>query len=239
MGTLANSALVLVSALLAVLPIASQANGESNPELVGIGIEGASSWAILKEGERTEVFTVGEVAWGSWKLTRVGPQCITVESLKDQRPARLCLSTGAGAGFKHSPIAEPSNRKTDSFIVPVEPSTLLHLSRSLEAWVGHNGSGHMVSAPGKPTGFAIDRLGERGFLRSIGIREGDIVSAINGVAATSESTLSSAVTNVNDEMVEVVFYRDGNAHSSAIRLSDEVLAILKSTRVEVAATPEG
>ena len=66
----------------------------------------------------------------------------------------------------------------------------------------------------------------------MGMREGDVLSVVNDVEIRQSEDLLSAVANVSDEMIEVVYTRDGEGRSTSMRLSEEMLATLSDARKE-------
>ena len=90
----------------------------------------------------------------------------------------------------------------------------------------------MVSGADGTGGFRVVRLGKGSFLASMGMREGDVLSVVNDVEIRQSEDLLSAVANVSDEMIEVVYTRDGEGRSTSMRLSEEMLATLSDARKE-------
>jgi S1-C subfamily serine protease len=90
----------------------------------------------------------------------------------------------------------------------------------------------MVSGADGAGGFRVVRLGKDSFLASMGMREGDVLSVVNDVEIRQSDDLLSAVANVSDEMIEVVYTRDGEGRSTSMRLSEEMLATLSDARKE-------
>jgi hypothetical protein len=195
-------------------------------ELVGVGVEAESSWALFKIAQETTVANLGDVVAERWKLTQVNRQCVIVEDAKEQRPAELCLS---GATLKPAPLlnkAIPS--RLDDFKGPIGGSLLKELSSLQASWLGPTGSGHVIET--EDAGFRMDRIDRHSFLASIGIQAGDVLGRINGIKIIKGDEFTSAATNIQDDVLEVCYQRDGQGRSTAIRLSDELLAVLKAAR---------
>jgi type II secretory pathway component PulC len=208
------------------------AHAESVPtlELVGVGIEGASSWALLNVGKEASVFNLGDVVAGRWKLQKVERRCVTVETLTSRLREEVCLSKEPGAPV---PTKDRSiNSRSGSFNGPVGSAVFAGLADSQAAWIGVGGSGHIVSSSDGTGGFRVDRIGQDGFLSSVGMHEGDVISAVNEVKIRESNDLTSAVANVSEEMIEVIYTRGGEGHSTSIRLSEEMLATLSAARKE-------
>ena len=211
-------------------PLSAQAERVPTLELVGVGIEGASSWALINIGKEANVFNLGDIVAGSWKIKKVERRCVTVQNLNNHRIEEVCLSKGTGVP------GATKDRSTDlhfgRFYGPIGSAVFTGLADSLAAWTGVGGSGQMVSGADGAGGFRVVRLGKDSFLASMGMREGDVLSVVNDVEIRQSDDLLSAVANVSDEMIEVVFTRDGEGRSTSMRLSEEMLATLSDARKE-------
>lgn len=221
--TLMMAALVLCSL---------SAHAENGPalELVGVGIEGASSWALINIGKEASVFNLGDIVAGRWKIKKVERRCVTIHNLINHRIEEVCLAKGTvvpGATKDSS-----TDIRTGSFNGPIGATVFAGLADSQAAWTGVGGVGQMVSGTDGAGGFQVVRLGKDSFLASMGMREGDVISVVNNVEIRQSEDLLSAVANVSDEMMEVVYTRDGEGRSTSMRLSEEILATLSDARKE-------
>ena len=220
----------LMMAALVLCPLSAYAENSPTLELVGVGIEGSSSWALINIGKEANVFNLGDIVAGSWKIKKVERRCVTVQNLNNHRIEEVCLSKGTGVP------GATKDRSTDlrpgRFHGPIGSAVFTGLADSLAAWTGVGGSGQMVSGADGTGGFRVVRLGKGSFLASMGMREGDVLSVVNDVEIRQSEDLLSAVANVSDEMIEVVYTRDGEGRSTSIRLSEEMLATLSDARKE-------
>jgi membrane-associated protease RseP (regulator of RpoE activity) len=195
-------------------------------ELVGVGVEAESSWALFKIAHETTLANLGDVVAERWKLTRVNRQCVIVEDAKERRPAEVCLS---GATYKAAPLLnEATPTGLGDFNGPIGGGLLRELSSLQASWLGPTGSGHAIET--EDAGFRVDRIDRNSFLASIGIQAGDVLGQINGIRIIKGDEFTSAATNIQGDVLEVSYQRDGQGRSTAIRLSDELLAVLKAAR---------
>jgi type II secretory pathway component PulC len=211
-------------------PLRAQAERVPTLELVGVGIEGASSWALINIGKEANVFNLGDIVAGSWKIKKIERRCVTVQNLNNHRIEEFCLSKGTGV--PGATKDRSTDRHPGRFHGPIGSAVFTGLADSLAAWTGVGGSGQMVSGADGAGGFRVVRLGKDSFLASMGMREGDVLSVVNDVEIRQSDDLLSAVANVSDEMIEVVYTRDGEGRSTSMRLSEEMLATLSDARKE-------
>lgn len=207
---------------------AISAHAEHVPELVGVGLEGRESWALISIGGDTSLYNIGDRVARRWQILTVDRKCAVLLDTTTQQQSKSCLHRTA------SPPTTSAN--LTSRRSPNDPSQLLDakglrsLSTSTEAWLGEGGAVAKPTRTSEGPGLVVQSLGRGSFLTSLGLRPGDTLMEVNGTSITEEADLPRATAHIEDDHLEVIYTRDGSEYSMAARLSPDMISSLANAR---------
>jgi general secretion pathway protein C len=201
--------------MLAVLAFALAATPPADLAAVGVVVarRPEASVAILRSGGRSRVVVVGETAFGG-RVAAIEGGRVTLDF--DGARTELRLSAGAPPALAAAPppvAAAPADALTMERR-QVEQRLALETSRILaETSLVPVQDGSQVS------GFAITRMPEGTLLSDAGLRAGDIVTEVNGVAIDSLATLVGLWPRLqNETTLRAVVLRGGQPVTLTVSL---------------------
>lgn len=160
-------------------------------DLVAVGLvvaaDGRRSVAILRSGGRTRVAAIGESAFGG-RVTAITPGAAQLEFGAERVTVRLtgevaasprsaALPTGPRAGSTPEPLT--FERKEVERRLGLEIPRILAETALVPVLDG-----------GRVTGVALTRIAEGSVLTEAGLRAGDVLTEVNGVAIDGIATLA-------------------------------------------------
>lgn len=207
--------------MIAVLALVFSTQSVTPPaDLAAVGLVVAASReksvAILRSGGRTRVAAVGETAFGG-RVTAIEPGSVQLEFGTEHVIVRLSGDVLAAAR-----LAAPPPRSRES-----EASGPLTLERKdVERRLGQEIPRILAETAllpvvdgGRITGVALTRIAEGSVLTEAGLRAGDVLTEVNGVAIDGIATLAGLYARLQSATeLRAVVLRNGQPISIALNL---------------------
>lgn len=170
------------------------------PDLAAVGIVMSARTegrvALLRASGRTRVVAIGDLAFGG-RVAAIEGDAVTVDF--ESGVVRLRLTSGQlPPAAAPAPIAAaPAPAEEGAVLDPRSPSRAM-ARVEVERRLGEESSRILaettlvpVTDGGKVTGFTLARIPENSLLSDAGLRTGDVLTEVNGVAIDSLATLIS------------------------------------------------
>jgi general secretion pathway protein C len=190
------------------------------PDLIAVGLviatSGERSVAILRSGGRTRVAGVGEPAFGG-RITAIVPGSAQLEFGSERITVRLSGEPAARATPlpPRAEVRPPSASEAPTFErKEVERRLGLEIPRILAETTLVP-----VLDGGRITGVALTRIAEGSVLTEAGLRAGDVLAEVNGVAIDGIATLAGLYARLQSTSeLRAIVVRNGQRIPIAINL---------------------
>lgn len=191
------------------------------PDLKAVGVVTSPrqerSVAVLTSGGRTRVVTTGEMAFGG-RVMAVRPTSVTMDF--DGKQVDVPLSAGAppdALALAAGATARPAEQEAATLSLPrteLDRRLGLELDRILAETALRP-----VTEGDRVQGLALSRLPEGTLLTDAGLRAGDVLTEINGVAIDSLATLIGLYPRLQTEShVQATVVRNGETVALTLNL---------------------
>lgn len=207
---------------------AIRAHAEHVPELVGVGLEGPTSWALISIGGDASPYNIGDRVARRWQLLTIDRRCAMLLDTTNQQRSKICLHKTASPPTTSANLK--SGRSLNDTSQLLDAKRLRSLSTSSEAWLGQGGTLAKSTRTHEGAGVVVQTLGRGSFLTSLGLKPGDTLLEVNGTPITEEGDLPRATANIEEDHLEVIYARDGEEYSMAARLSADMIGSLAKAR---------
>jgi general secretion pathway protein C len=154
---------------------------------------GGRSTVVLTSGGRTRVASLGEVAFGG-KVVAV--TSTSVQILFEGGPVTLRLSAGAGAASYRTPVAAeaapPPGGAAEDPATPHRMMSRAEVERRLGSEIPRilaDTALSPVMEDGRAVGLRVVRMADGTLLSDAGLRQGDVITEINGTPIDGMATL--------------------------------------------------
>src|SRR5262245_3922984 len=208
--------------MLALLLLAAELSGPP-ADLAAAGIvvaqKPAASVALLRSEGRVRIVGVGETAFGG-RVVAIAPGKVTLDypsgpfelRLTSSRPAAAEIRLASPAPAPSAPAAEPGSRSLPRRDVE------RRLADEIPRILAETALVPMIEE-GQVRGFTLTRLPEGTLLTEAGLRPGDALTGINGVAVDSLPTLIGLWPKLrNESELRAVVLRNGQAVPLSVTL---------------------
>lgn len=158
-----------------------------NLVLIGTLTAGPNSLAVLRDGRETRVYSLGDEVAAGIKIAEISRNTVVLVSRDGSRQTLTLLSDLAKAGARHTPRRNDADSSNRSGIKEVGDNKYV-IPRDVAEQARHNVNELMQQARmeprivgGQTDGFIVRMIRPHSFLAQLGLRLGDVVTAINGV----------------------------------------------------------
>jgi general secretion pathway protein C len=179
----------------------------------------AGSVAVLSSGGRTRIVAVGEKAFGG-ELVSVAPDGVVLTFGTERATIRMAAGASASRPAPAPTPARAAAREgaaTTTLNMPradVDRRVALEMDRILAETALAP-----VTDGGRVTGVAVRRLANGTVLSDVGLRQGDVITEINGTQIDGLATLMGLYSRLQGEKtLDATILRDGQSISLRLNL---------------------
>lgn len=196
-------------------------------QLAGIMLSSdqAASRVIVRVDSIDRIFGVGDALPNGAIIDMIGADSVIIRTANGRETLSLPKQDFAAA-----PVADPAAANPLLNVVPLQPNgqpieAPTNINRSVfqdrEAMFGMVAGikTSLVGSEAGASGLRLDNLGTVQVLRQVGLRDGDIVTEVNGLPIQRQDSFAKILESVqNGSTIRVVVYRNGQLVTKSINI---------------------